>query len=397
MKNSFIRPLYNHLKSHIQEALPFIHIIIGPRQVGKTTLVRQVAENLGFSHIYASADSPIALDHQWIVQHWEKARFDSKQTGSPILLVFDEIQKITNWGEVVKKCWDEDRYTQTDVRVVITGSSALMLKKGTESLAGRYEKTLLLHWSFAECQACFNISLNQYILLGGYPGAYAFLNEPERWKGYIRDSLIEPVIGKDILLSNPIQKPALFRQFFNLTCVYASQVVSYQKLVGQLQDAGNTTTLSHYQQLLEDSWLLTGLQKFQNNVLSQRTSSPKWIPLNIALVTALSSESFDTITQNPALWGRWVESTIGMHLVTLSYYGHIQIFYWKQGDLEVDFVIKTPKKIIGIEVKSSKTRTQKGIQAFLKTFPEASTLLVGEEGISIEDFLKTTPSFWEGY
>jgi predicted AAA+ superfamily ATPase len=238
------------------------------------------------------------------------------QKQTQVILVLDEIQKISNWSIEIKRLWDEDTREGNNIHVVILGSSALLIQKGlSESLAGRFEIIRFSHWSWKECHDCFNWTLDQYIYFGGYPGAAYLVNDEERWVQYIRDSLIETAISKDILLLNRVEKPALLRQLFVLACEYGGQIVSYQKLLGQLTDAGNTTTLAHYQRLIESAFLIFGLPKWSGGSLRRRSSSPKWLPLNTALMTALANKGFHEWRNNPIIWGRLVEVAVGAYMV----------------------------------------------------------------------------------
>jgi hypothetical protein len=247
----FQRQKVDILRQRLEELSPLIQVLLGPRQVGKTTAVLQLLKKWEGPTVYGSADAPTALGPEWVERMWQNAVMKTKQ-GGPVLLALDEIQKVQGWAESVKSLWDSLDQASYPIRLLLCGSSSLQVQSGmTESLAGRFELLSLSHWSLPEMEQCFGWDVEAYILYGGYPGAAAFLPDWERWADYVRQSLVETVIGKDILLLHRIQKPALLRQLYALSCDYAGQIVSYQKLLGQLQDAGNTTTLAHYQQLLE--------------------------------------------------------------------------------------------------------------------------------------------------
>ena len=295
----FKRDITSIIYRRLREERHFIQLITGPRQVGKTTAIYQVLEGIDIPYHYAAADLPAPPPMEWIAQQWDIARLKlQKQT--QVILVLDEIQKISNWSIEIKRLWDEDTREGNNIHVVILGSSALLIQKGlSESLAGRFEVIRFSHWSWKECHDCFNWTLDQYIYFGGYPGAAYLVNDEERWARYIRDSLIETAISKDILLLNRVEKPALLRQLFVLACEYGGQIVSYQKLLGQLTDAGNTTTLAHYQRLIESAFLIFGLPKWSGGALRRRSSSPKWLPLNTALMTALANKGFHEWRNNP--------------------------------------------------------------------------------------------------
>jgi len=381
--------------SRLLENRKFIQVINGPRQVGKTTAIQQVLENLDKERIYAAADLPAPPTTDWISKQWELARIKLDENDE-MILVLDEVQKISNWAVEVKRLWDEDTRFGRNIKVVILGSSALLLQKGlSESLAGRFEIIQMSHWTWEECKDCFNWSFDKYIYFGGYPGAASLIDDEKRWVAYIRDSLIETAISKDILLLNRVEKPALLRQLFVLACEYGGQILSYQKLLGQLSDAGNTTTLAHYQKLFEAAFLIRGLPKWTGSVVRRRSSSPKWIPLNTALMTALRNLDFQNWRERPDLWGRLIEVAVGSYLINESNQYGVEVYYWRKGNHEVDFVIKKGDKLVGIEVKSGKKRpVLNGLKKFAEEYPEAKTIIAGDTGIKIEDFLKTPLLKW---
>jgi len=375
----------------------FIQVLAGPRQVGKTTLARQFMET--WSHVvhFASADALAAEDRQWIRQQWEIARFKLSQSESKEgLLILDEAQKVPNWSEVVKSLWDEDSNNKLPLKVAILGSSPLLVQRGlTESLAGRFEIIPVRHWSFKEMRDAFDVSLDEYIYFGGYPGAAAFRHNEERWRNYITDSLIETTISRDILLMTQVNKPALLRQLFFLGCNYSGQILSYQKMVGQMQDAGNTTTLAHYLELLAGAGMLCGISKYAGQRVRQRGSSPKFQVMDMALMSALAGQEFKTVRGNPELWGRWVESAVGAHLVNSSIEHGFELFYWRERGREVDFVVRYQGRLLAIEVKSHKRQIAlPGMDAFVKAFHPEKLLLIGGDGLDVELFLTMDVKQW---
>ena len=271
-----------------------------------------------------------------------------------------------------------------------------MIQKGlNESLAGRFEIIRLSHWSWKECRACFNWTLDKFIYFGGYPGAAYLVDDEPRWAQYVRDSLIETAISKDILLLSRVEKPALLRQLFVLACEYGGQILSYQKLLGQLADAGNTTTLAHYQRLLESAFLIRGVPKWSARALRRRSSSPKWLPLNTALITALANRNFQEWRSSPDAWGRLVEVSVGAYLVNKGFQHGIEVYYWRQGNHEVDFIIQKGNKIVVVEVKSGKKRIAlPGLELFRKKYKPTKVITVGATGINIENFLETPILEW---
>ena len=387
------RAYLKQIKQRIEEPRRFIQVVFGPRQVGKTTMVEQLLPQMSIPSSYESADGVLSAGSTWLAQVWESIRLRMKAHGaSEYLLVVDEVQKVENWSEVVKQQWDRDTREKLNIKVVLLGSSRLLIQKGlTESLAGRFETFYLGHWSFAEMERAFGWSIEQYIYFGGYPGCAALIDKEDRWKGYIRDSLIETTISKDILMLTRVDKPALLKRLFELGCLYSGQILSYNKIMGQLQDAGNTTTLANYLVLLSECGLLEGLEKYAGRPIVQRSSSPKFQVFNNALLTSQGNETYmDTLT-NPVLWGRLAESSIGAHLLNHSVSERYNLFYWREGTFEVDFVLKKGEKVIGLEVKSGAHFGNKGMEIFQKRFHPDRMLLVGTSGIPFEDFLKMNP------
>jgi len=387
---SFKRSTFYTLKKRIEkEPRRFIQVIYGPRQVGKTTVARQYLSQAEMPHHYSSADAFTASGPAWISQQWEVARVKSSQNNSTsVILVFDEIQKVENWSEQVKKEWDKDSASNQQIYVILLGSSRLLLQQGlTESLAGRFETTYMSHWSYAEMNGAFDFSPAHYVWFGGYPGAADFVDDELRWKHYVKDSLIEASISKDILMLTRVDKPALMKRLFEIGCEYSGQILSFNKILGQLQDAGNTTTLSHYLDLLDTAGLLAGLEKYSPNIIRKRASSPKFQVHNTALISAQSPDSFADVQNRPADWGRWVESAVGAHLLNGSIKGEYNLMYWRHSNHEVDFVLEKGGSVIGIEVKSGRGKQTTGMQAFADKFQPGRVLLVGNDGLPWEEFL----------
>ena len=389
----FSRPVLSKLIQRMAEPRRFLQVLAGPRQAGKTTLARQLMKAYGDRSSYSTADTLAPENSIWIEQQWEAARFRCQQAGS-WLLVLDEIQKISGWSGVIKRMWDEDSAQSLDLRVVLLGSSPLLVQRGlTESLAGRFEMLRIGHWSFSEMQAAFGWTIEQYLFFGGYPGAASLVEDEDRWRRYLLDSLIETTISRDILLMTRVDKPALLRQLFRLGCEYSGQILSYQKVLGQLQDAGNTTTLAHYLDLLSGAGMLCGLSKFSGNVVRQRGSSPKFQVLNNGLMTAQSADSFLQAQENPERWGRIAESAIGAHLANGALAGDYRLFYWCEASKEVDYVLQKGNRILAIEVKSGcRPAALPGMAAFDKIYAPAKKFLIGTGGMSFEEFLSVRVS-----
>jgi uncharacterized protein len=386
----------HHLQAlikRIHEPRKFFQVLLGPRQVGKTTLITQLLSKTTIRYHFNSADAVAASNSIWLEEQWETARsIMDQQAASEFLLVIDEIQKIDKWSEVVKRQWDEDSRKNRNLKVILLGSSRLLLQQGlTESLAGRFETTYMGHWSFTEMRQAFQWDLNQYIWFGGYPGSSGLIVDEERWKKYISQSLIESTISKDILMLTRVNKPALMKRLFELGCLYSGQILSYTKILGQLQDAGNSTTLSHYLELLDTAGLLAGIEKYSTNTLRKKSSSPKFQVHNTALISAQRNEEFNNIITRPDLWGRMVESAIGAHLINHSLSDGFNLYYWRERDHEIDFVIKHKDMVIGLEVKSGAIGTASGMEEFKKQFNPDKIMLIGSQGLSVQNFLEMNP------
>jgi uncharacterized protein len=390
----FKRQQHSILLKRLREKRRHIQIIAGPRQVGKTTMVNQALEDISLPNYYVSFDKPALRGAIGLEQQWEAARLKSESKGA--ILVLDEVQKIPNWSDHVKALWDEDTRSKCNLKVVLLGSSPLLIQKGlSESLAGRFELIRMPHWSFAEMEAAFGWNVDQYIFYGGYPGAAPLVSDPVRWSNYIVDSIIETTIAKDVLLMSRVDKPSLLRQVFMLGCDYSGQILSFQKMTGQLQDAGNTTTIAHYIELLAGAGMLVGISKFSGKRIRQRASSPKLNVLNTALMTAQDNLSFDEMRKKSDQWGRLVESAVGAHLINGAAGDAIEVYYWNDANREVDFVLKSGREIIGLEVKSGRKKESiPGMEIFAKHFPLKRTLLIGTGGIPIDAFLKTPVLDW---
>lgn len=386
------------LEKRIHEKRKFIQVIMGPRQVGKTTMVTQVLKKVKIPSYFVSADNVANTDKIWLEQQWEIARLRIKQKESKeFLLVIDEIQKIYNWSEAIKMLWDQDSKNRTGIKVILLGSSRLLLQQGlTESLAGRFETIYLGHWSLNEMEKAFGWSENQFVWFGGYPGSAELIDEEARWKKYILDSLIETSISKDVLMLTRVDKPALMRRLFELGALYSGQILSYTKILGQLLDAGNTTTLAHYLYLLDTAGLLAGIEKFTGNQIRQRASSPKFQVHNTALISAQRNESLKKISALPSEWGRVVESAIGAHLINHALTEGFTVNYWRNRNDEIDFVIEKKGNIIGLEIKSGTTQKASGMAAFKKQINPQKMFLIGSRslgtGMPWQEFLRINPN-----
>lgn len=394
----YIRKQFDTLKERILEPRKFMQVLAGPRQVGKSTLVGQVLARVSIPHVIEVADAVDPKDSDWIHRVWEAARTTMMlRKVEEFLLVIDEVQKIDNWSEVVKREWDADTRNRLNLKVVLLGSSRLLLKKGlTESLAGRYELIRMPHWSLKEMRDAFGMTLDQYIYFGGYPGPAHLIGNERRWRKYIKDSLVAPAIEKDVILISNIYKPALMKQLFELGCGYSAEILSLTKLMGQLQDAGNVTTLAGYLEILDQCALLTALQKYANDEARKRGSVPKYQVYNNALLTAYKGHGFVEDRTNTQVWGRWVESAVGAHLLSMADELDYEVYYWREPsrtkdekDKEVDFIIVSGSEVTAIEVKSGRRGMNSGLPAFVEAFRPKRSFVVGTGGVSLEDFLNS--------
>ena len=392
----YIRKQFYTLKERILEPRKFMQVLAGPRQVGKSTLVGQVLTQLSIPHVIEVADAVEPKDSDWIHRIWEAARTTMMlRRIEEYLLVIDEVQKIENWSEIVKKEWDADTRNHVNLKVVLLGSSRLLLKKGlTESLAGRFELIRMPHWSFTEMRDAFGLTLDEYVYYGGYPGPAQMINDERRWRKYIKDSLVSPAIEKDVIMTSNIYKPALMKQLFELGCGYSAEILSLTKVMGQLQDAGNVTTLAAYLDILDQCALLTGLQKYANDEARKRGSIPKYQVYNNALLTAYKGRNFVVDRTDTNAWGRWVESAVGAHLLSLADELDYDVYYWREksrtkNDNEVDFIVVRDGEITAIEVKSGRRGMNSGLPSFVETFHPKRSFVVGTGGVSLEDFLSS--------
>lgn len=383
------RGVYQTIINRINEPRRFVQVVMGPRQVGKSTVVKQVLQELNLPYRFYSADNVPAINSAWVSNCWAAVRSlkESKELDC-ILLVIDEIQKIVNWSEVVKKEWDDDTFHDRNIKVLLLGSSRVLLEKGlSESLGGRFEEIRMTHWSYPEMRDCFGFSLDQYLFYGGYPGAASLVNDEDRYRQYIQSAIVETTINKDILLDTPIGKPALLRQTFELGASYSGQLLSLSKMVGVLQDAGNTTTLAEYVHLLDEAGMLGGLQKYSIDTARRRASIPKFQVYNNILKTIYSPYTFEQAILDRKAWGHIFESGIGAYILSQAFVQHFEVFYWRERNDEVDFVLRKKGSVVAIEVKSNAEKNTAGLETFKKMFSPRTALIVGDGGLDAEEFL----------
>ena len=412
---SFRRPQVETLVRRLSEPPERIVAIFGPRQTGKTTAARQALASIPHEHRYEAIDELKSMEAPgpfeevgdvaalpsaerstgWLQYAWERSRRAAWASSRGFVLVLDEIQKISGWSNAVKGLWDADRRSNCPLHVVMLGSAPLLMQAGlNESLAGRFEPIRVTHWSYSEMSEAFGYSLDEYIYFGGYPGAAGRIHDPDRWITYIRESLVEPNIERDVLSMTRVDKPALLRRLFDLGALYSGQELSYNKMLGPLQDAGNTTTLTRYLKLLSDAGLLTGLSKHTQRPASAKSSTPKLNVLNTALMAVASGYTFEEARADRSYWGRTVESAVGAHLVNTASPSTV-VKYWRDGPHEVDFVLVRGPNTVGIEVKSGTApMALAGLSEFARRFNPRDTLVAGESGVPLHEFLSRPADHW---
>ena len=383
------RSQYHTIKSRLEEPRRFIQVVMGPRQVGKSTVVKQVLQDIHEPYQFFSADNVPASNSNWISNCWAAARsLMSNQGLESMIIIIDEIQKIANWSETVKKEWDDDAFNNRNIKLLLLGSSRVLLEKGlSDSLAGRFEEIRMAHWSFSEMSDCFGFSLDEYLFYGGYPGAAPLIKDPDRFQQYIQSAIVDATINKDILMNTPISKPALLRQTFELGSACSGSLLSLTKMVGALQDAGNTSTIAGYLNLLGDSGLITGLQKYSVDMARRKASIPKLQVFNNSLKTLYSPLNLENAVLDRKLWGHILESGIGAFIINEAFTKHFEVYYWRERDNEVDFILKKRDSVVAIEVKSNAEKKTDGLNKFKEMFNPTAAFIVGDSGIKVSDFL----------
>lgn len=383
------RSVYETIRKRLEEPRRFVQVIMGPRQIGKSTVVKQVLDDCGKPFLLYSADTIPSTSSTWISECWNTARLQMRiRQDEETIIVIDEIQKLKNWSEYVKKEWDADSLNHINLKVILLGSSRVLLEKGlAESMMGRFEEIRMGHWSYLEMRDAFGMTLEQYIYYGGYPGAATLIDDEERWRNYINGAIIDATINKDILMDSPVSKPALLRQTFELSVSYSGKILSLTKMLGTLQDAGNTVTLAGYLNLLGDSGLVTGLQKFSMDKARKRASIPKYQVYNNALLSVQSGMSFKEALADSKRWGQVFESAIGAFIVSEAFVHRFEVYYWRDGNDEVDFIVKKNNKVVAIEVKSNSESHTSGLERFRSMYKPAASFVVGGNGVKPETFL----------
>ena len=353
-------------------------------------MVTQALEQIDIPHLFFSADNIFASD-EWLAEKWQSARLMVQSQGlEQLIVVIDEVQKIPNWSERVKKEWDLDTFNRMPIKLVLLGSSRLMIMNGlTESLAGRFELIRMTHWTYSEMHEAFGWDLDTYIYYGGYPGAAEMIADEERWRAYVENAILEASINKDVLQTSNIYKPALLRQLFTMCCAYSGEELSFRKMLGNLQEAGNATTLANYLQLLAEANLVSGLQKYARDKARKYSSTPKLQVFDNALMNVYNQTTFGSVRTDAALWGRQVESTVGSYLLSQAEKHRMQVYYWRENNAEVDFILQRGLSVVAIEVKSNNARTNAGLHLFSSKYKPLQAFVVGNEGMPLADFLQT--------
>lgn len=382
------RQQFAEVLERMNEPRRFIQVLAGPRQVGKSTLIDQALSECQLPHYLYNADGVDENDTDWIRRIWESVRtqMDTKQQKEAVLAI-DEVHKIKRWSEIVKREWDADTRCHRQLKLFLLGSSRLMLRKGlTESLAGRFELIRLGHWTLQEMEDAFGWTLDEWVYYGGYPGSAGLIKDMRRWRKYIKESLVAPAIEKDVILTSNIYKPALMKQLFEVGCSYSAQLLSLTKALGQLQDAGNVTTLSSYLDILNQCNLLAGLQKYANDEARRYQSVPKFQVYNNALLTAFQGTTYEKDRIDPQIWGRWVESAVGAYLLGGAEEAGYNVYYWRERSDEVDYIIVRQGEAVALEVKSGRRGMNSGLPKFCDNFHPKRALVIGTDGIPFNDF-----------
>ena len=384
----FQREISKTLESRLSEQRKFIQIVMGPRQTGKTTAAKQALKALGIPAVTFDAGSVRTSPLARISVEWEQARMLARREGTAVLFI-DEAQKADGWTDVVKALWDEDSWNDMPLHIVVSGSSSLLLRKGlSDSLKGRFEVIRSTQWSLPEMDEAFGFGLDEFLLRGGYPGATTLADDPGRWRAYLDDSIIESTISNDILQLENVRKPALLRRLFELGSYYSGQELSYRKILGQLDDRGNTDTVAHYLDLLGGAGMLAGLLKYHPKEHRSRRSSPRFMVYDSALMSAAWRDRADALLLEPELRGRLVESAVGAYLLNRATAERFELRWWREGDDEVDFVARRGETVTAIEVKSGRVKSLGGLEAFIARHPGARPLVVGGDANPLEDFLR---------
>lgn len=378
------------LKDRMAEPRRRIQIIMGPRQVGKSTLVGQFADGTNVSFDLFSADGVNRYDTQWIPAHWQQARMKMDQNEeSEHILIIDEIQKILGWSEQVKKEWDTDTRQKRNLKVILLGSSRILLEKDlNESLEGRFETIKMGFWEWQEMRDAFGFTMQEYIYFGGFPGLAPDIKDEDRWRSLMEDTIITPILTRDILEIEEIRNPALLRQVFELACIESAREFSLTKMQGTM-NRGTVPTIKTYLNILDQTMTVKPIQKYSPSPVKEKNSVPKMQVYNSAFRNRYGLYTFKEAVMDATEWGRQVESAVGAFLSNRSILDGFDLLYWRdEKKKECDFVLKKGQALVAIEVKSKSADDTKGFEEFKRLYENhiSSALIVGPEGFPLEDF-----------
>lgn len=367
-----------------------MQIVMGPRQVGKSTLVGQFTEATSVPFDFFAADGVNRFDSSWIPNKWQQVRMRMDiHSEQEHILIIDEVQKIRGWSEQVKKEWDEDSRSHRNLKVILLGSSRLLLQKGLEeSLEGRFETIKMGYWDWQEMHEAFGFSMDEYVYFGGFPGLAPDIQDEDRWRNLMEDSIISPILTRDILEIEEIRNPALLRQVFELACIESAKELSLTKMQGTM-NSGTVPTIKNYLDILNKSMIVQPLQNYSSSIVKEKQSVPKMQVFNNAFRNRFGTFSFDEARVDPAEWGRQVESAVGAHLANRAMTDDYELFYWRnERRQECDYVLRKGQALVAIEVKSGSVDKTVGFEKFKEQFADKVTaaFIVGPQALPLEDF-----------
>lgn len=380
----------NILKSRMAEPRRRMQIVMGPRQVGKSTLVGQFTEGVSVPFDFFAADGVNRFDSSWIPNKWQQVRMRMDiHSEQEHILIIDEVQKIRGWSEQVKKEWDEDSRSHRNLKVILLGSSRLLLQKGLEeSLEGRFETIKMGYWDWQEMHEAFGFSMDEYVYFGGFPGLAPDIQDEDRWRNLMEDSIISPILTRDILEIEEIRNPALLRQVFELACIESAKELSLTKMQGTM-NSGTVPTIKNYLDILNKSMIVQPLQNYSPSRVKEKQSVPKMQVFNNAFRNRFGTFSFDEARVDPAEWGRLVESAVGAHLANRAMTDDYELFYWRnERRQECDYVLRKGQALVAIEVKSGSVDKTVGFEKFKERFADKVTaaFIVGPHALPLDDF-----------
>ena len=367
-----------------------MQIVMGPRQVGKSTLVGQFTEGVSVPFDFFAADGVNRFDSSWIPNKWQQVRMRMDiHSEQEHILIIDEVQKIRGWSEQVKKEWDEDSRSHRNLKVILLGSPRLLLQKGLEeSLEGRFETIKMGYWDWQEMHEAFGFSMDEYVYFGGFPGLAPDIQDEDRWRNLMEDSIISPILIRDILEIEEIRNPALLRQVFELACIESAKELSLTKMQGTM-NSGTVPTIKNYLDILNKSMIVQPLQNYSPSRVKEKQSVPKMQVFNNAFRNRFGTFSFDEARVDPAEWGRLVESAVGAHLANRAMTDDYELFYWRnERRQECDYVLRKGQALVAIEVKSGSVDKTVGFEKFKEQFADNVTaaFIVGPHALPLDDF-----------